>query len=97
MFFPTYGLHRLKTQFSPDIDGGNSETTVGFSLVPDSTILVLGANTNTVPLAFSPDINLQTTLVLGSNTNTVPLAFGPDDVNLIVSTVETTVPLTLQV
>ena len=97
MFFARLGLHRLKTQFSPNIDGGNSETTVDLSLGSDSTMLVLGANTNTVPLAFSPDINLQTTLVLGSDTNTVPLAVGPADVNLIVSTVETTVPLTLQV
>jgi hypothetical protein len=93
MFFAGLGLHRLKTQFSPDIDGGNSETTVGLSLGPDSTILVLGSNTNDIPLSFE----VETNLVLGSNTNTVPLAFSPADVNLIVSTVETTVPLTLQV
>jgi hypothetical protein len=74
MFFAGLGLHRLKTQFSPDIDGGNSETTVDLSLGPDSTILVLGSNTNTVPLAISPA-----------------------DGNLIVSIVETAVPLTLQV
>lgn len=93
MFFASLGLHRIKTQFSPNIDGGNTETTVDLSLGPDSTILVLGANTNDIPMSF----NVETNLVLGSNTNTVPVAFGPADVNLIVSTVETSVPLTLQV
>jgi hypothetical protein len=70
MFFPGLGLHRLKTQFFSDIDGGNSETTVGLSLGPDSTILVLGSNTNTVPLAFSPaDVNL----IVSTVETTVPL------------------------
>jgi hypothetical protein len=70
MFFATLGLHRLKTQFSPNIDGGNSETTVELSLGPDSTTLVLGSNTNTVPLAFSPsDVNL----IVSTVETTVPL------------------------
>jgi hypothetical protein len=92
MFFPSYGLHRLKTQFSPDIDGGTSETTVDLSLGADGTILVLGSNINNISLIF----NVESNLVLGSNTNTVPLVLGPDNGNLIVSTVESLVPLTLQ-
>ena len=93
MFFATYGLHRLKTQFSPDIDGGSSETTVGLSLGPDSTILVLGANTNDILLTFDVESNL----VLGTDTAAIPISFSPDNVDLIVSTIETSVPLTLQV
>ena len=79
------------TYDSPDIDGGNSETTVDLSLGPDSTILVLGANTNDIPISFDAETNL----VLGSNISTVSLEFSPADVNLIVSTVETPVPLAL--
>lgn len=70
MFFTSLGLHRLKTQFSPEIDGGNSETTVALSFGPDSTILVLGSSTNNVPLAFAPD---NVNLIVSAVETSVPL------------------------
>jgi hypothetical protein len=87
MFFPTLGLHRL---LSPDIDGGNSETTVELSLDSNSTILVLGNDFNDVSLSLGPESNL----ILGTTNNDVSWTADTES-NLILGTTDIDVLITL--
>lgn len=73
MFFPTLGLHRRRTIHSPNIDG-SLEIPVGVSVVPDSTILVLGNNINSV--AVNVDVD-NTMLITGASDINVAISLQP--------------------
>jgi hypothetical protein len=93
MFFPTYGLHRIKITSSPEITGNTTDIPVNLGLGTDGTILVLGNNQNSVPLIQESD---GTILVLGNNQNSVSLSVTNDTTELIISSLDVQVPMTLQ-
>ena len=73
MFFPTLGLHRLKTTFSPEIVGSETASVIDIGLSSDGTILVLGNTETTVPLTFSG----QSSLILGNTEVDVAISLQP--------------------
>jgi surface protein len=69
---------------------GSTATSVNLISTPE-TILVLGNNTNDIPLFVQTD---ESILVLGNNTNDIPV-FVQTDSNLIISSTEISIPLTV--